>query len=44
MKNNAKVRSYVTISMSIMNKKETPTMNQRKKPQVNLMKVLEKVF
>lgn len=42
MKNNAKVRSYVTISMSIMNKKETPTMNQRKKPQVNLMKVLGK--
>ena len=42
MKNNAKVRSYVTISMSIMNKKETPTTNQRKKPQVNLMKVLGK--
>ena len=42
MKNNAKVRSYVTISMSIMNKKETPTTNQRKKPQVNLLKVLGK--
>lgn len=42
VKNNAKVRSYVTISMSIMNKKETPTTNQRKKPQVNLMKVLGK--
>lgn len=42
MKNNAIVRSFVTISMSIMNKKETPTTNQRKKPQVNLMKVLGK--
>ncbi|MBV3415325.1 energy transducer TonB [Prevotella copri] len=42
MKNNAKVRSYVTISMSIMNKKETPTTNQRKKPKVNLLKVLGK--
>ncbi len=30
--------------MSIMNKKETPTTNQRKKPQVNLMKVLGKKY
>ena len=42
MKNNAKVRSYVTISMSIMNEKKTPTSNQRKKAQVYFMKVLRK--
>lgn len=42
MKNNAKVRSYVTFSISIRNEKKTPTSNQRKKAQVYFMKVLRK--